>query len=340
MSMSFCPAIDRSLQSLLTALLVALPTLSASGDEPLPVALHLTNDAAVDQDDLCFWTCMADSMRSLAIVSDKSANLVFVYDATGKLIQSVRVAQPGNIDLRSGFPLGGQLVPLVAVNERATNKLAVFALDPSQSTLSRIDDDTIDTGENYGGALGQLPATNRFFFVSTSKENGVSLFELRDNGRGRVAGEKVRHWDLGMCEGAVADDESRSIYVSVEAEGVYRLPLDPSDASPPEKVIAVGTDGFMGDVEGISLLSTRSDRRYLIVSDQGSSRFRVHGVEEGYPLKAVLAIAGVTETDGVDVIPTPFGSVFPHGALACHSDTDDGKTMCVVDLALVLAQLK
>ena len=192
---------------------------------------------------------------------------------------------------------------------------------------------------NYGSAFGRLSNTDRYLSVVTSKVHGVAQFEIQDDGQGRVRGSELRRWELGMCEGAVVDDESSTIYISVEAEGIFRLPLNPADNTPPVKVIAVGNDAFVGDVEGITILRQADGSRLLIVSDQGASRLRVYQLDATYPLRAVLAVAEVTETDGVDVTPLPFGHQFPHGALACHSNLDHGKTMRVVDLRLVVENL-
>jgi 3-phytase len=310
---------------------------------PLPALLQLTNPEAVDQDDMCFWTHPTDASQSLVIVSDKSAGSIFVYDASGELLQSVPVPQPGNIDLRLGFRLGDQPVSLIAVNERQSQTLLLFRWDEGERRLIRVDDGRIATGENYGGTLLHLAGVNRWFFVVTSKENGVKQYELMDNGQGRVAGRELRCWPLPMCEGAVADDQAGKIYVSVEAEGVFQLPGDPADATEPLRVISKSDEqDFVGDVEGITLLRTEPDAAFLLLSDQGASQFRLYQISEGrtFPLRAIFAVERTQHTDGVDITLSPFGARFPHGVLACHSDVDDGRTVQLADAAAVLDLLR
>lgn len=297
----------------------------------LPITLELTNPAAVDQDDLCFWVHPTDPSASCFVVSDKSANKLFVYDLLGQCIQAVDVPQPGNIDIRQDTMVGERHESVIVVNDRLNQWLAVFLMNSVTRELKRIDEGNIPTGENYGGTLFVDSRTNELFFVTTSKESGVTQFRLRVGPDGKAGAERVRHWALGMCEGAVGDDAKGHVYVSVETDGIYRLPGRTDDLSPPERVIAVGANGFLGDAEGITLIRPDGDTPLLIVSDQGSSQFRVYEVEPGYSLRTIFAIADVERTDGIDVTLKPMGPQFPGGALACHSDRDEGRTMRVVD---------
>ena len=122
-------------QLILVVILLQGDLRDTQGQAPLPVGLSLTNNAAIDQDDVCFWSHPTEPERSVAIVSDKSANFVFIYDTQGQLIHKVSIAQPGNIDVRSDFPLGGDRLPLIVVNERETNKLVALALNKNDRAV-------------------------------------------------------------------------------------------------------------------------------------------------------------------------------------------------------------
>src|SRR5262245_19627045 len=246
---------------------------------PIPVR-RLADPAIGDQDDMCVWVHPDDPAKSVIITSDKQANKLFVYDLDGKTIQSVDVKHPGNIDTRPGVPLGGEKVDIVAVNIRDGKLLAVFKMDPKTRKLTRIDDGSITTAENYGGCLYQRKKTGKFYAVVTSKSAAVTQYELIEVD-GKVRGKKVRGWKVGgVCEGAVADDETGKVYIAEEHAGVWELGAEPEDASPGTIVIKVGENELKGDVEGLAIFTGSDGKGYLLVSDQGKSKIRVYTREK------------------------------------------------------------
>lgn len=299
------------------------------GELVLQPRIRLTNPAARDQDDMVFCVDRQDAARSAVIVSDKEANHLFVYDLQGQVLQQLPLQHPGNVDLREGFVWGGAARTIVVVNERDTQRLAVLAWDPALRSLQRIDDGNVATGENYGGTLFHHRPTGRFFFVYTSKTAGVHQVELVEEPAGVIRGREVRMWPLRMCEGAVADDATGQIYVSVEQEGVYRLDGDPHSTAEPRLCIRLGQHGLVGDVEGLALARVTPERAFLIISDQGPSRFRVYEVAEEARYKGSFTVADACHTDGIDVTLAPLGPELPAGAFACHTDLDDGRTVLV-----------
>ncbi len=311
-----------------TTLAAISPAMSA--EQSLPVALRLTNPAAVDQDDLCIWSPAAPA-RGALIVSDKAAGQLFVYDLQGMPGQTIAVRHPGNIDLRSQVVWGDSEITLCVVNERETNKLLAFSINSQSGQLERLDDDSINTGENYGGALLHQRDAKRLDFLVTSKMNGARQWQLSDNGQGKLTGREVRRWTLGACEGAVGDDRTGHFFVSVELEGVYRLTAAPHDEKPAELVVRVGENGLVGDVEGLAIVEGMSGTRYLVLSDQGASQFRIYRLGERIEYHGAFSVAEVERTDGLDVTFASCGASFPVGLFACHSDVEDGRIMRVVD---------
>lgn len=302
-----------------------------SAEPTLPVALRLTNPAAVDQDDLCIWSSAAAPDRGALIVSDKAAGQLFVYDLQGVLGQTIAVRHPGNIDLRSQVVWGDSEITLCVVNERETNKLLAFSINPPSGQLERLDDDSISTGENYGGALLHQRDAKRLDFLVTSKMDGARQWQLSDNGKGKLTGREVRRWALGACEGAVGDDRTGHFFVSVELEGVYRLTAAPHDEKPAELVVRVGENGLVGDVEGLAIVEGMSGTRYLVLSDQGASQFRIYRLGERVEYHGAFSVAEVERTDGLDLTFASCGASFPMGLFACHSDVEEGRIMRVVD---------
>jgi 3-phytase len=319
---------------LLLLLLVALLALAVVPFVPVRVpdqavapTVTLADRAASDQDDMCVWVNPSDSAKSLVIASDKHANKLFVYDLDGKTIQTVEVKHPGNIDTRQGFPLAGKMVDVVAVNLRGEKSLAVFKIDPDTRKLTRIDDGTIATGDNYGGCLFKSAKTGKLYAITTSYAKAVAQFELFDD-NGTVRAKKLRQWKVGgVCEAAVADDATGRLFVAEEGAGVWELGAEPDDPAPGAVAIKVGQNGLKGDVEGLALFPTGEKTGYLIVSDQGKNTFRVYRREGTHTYVGAFAVKGAVDTDGLEVVAANLGPRFPDGLFACHTAA---KSRCAV----------
>lgn len=301
--------------------------------------VRLLNPQAQDQDDLCVWRDHESPERSVIITSDKAAGKLFVYDLDGSLLHSVDVPKPGNVDLRRGVALGGDRVSLVAVNQReAGYKLRVFRFDTESRQLVPVDGQGISTGPNYGGCLYYSRQNDRLYFFTTSEGHGCEQFELRDDGRGELVGEKVRHIQIGKAEGAVADDELGLVYFAEEEKGVWRFEADPESELEGELILEIGENGIEGDLEGLALTEADGSIRYLTASDQGTSTFHVlplTGTRRTYR----FAIEGATDTDGIAVSTDTYGARFPDGFFACHSDDQNGCPILLTPLQDVLAAM-
>lgn len=295
----------------------------------LETVVRLTNPRAIDQDDMCFWVHPAQREMSTVITSDKDANALFVYSLNGELLQTIEVGQPGNVDSRQGVSLRGKPRDIVVVNERAGGRLAVFFVDPTTRQLRRVDQQDIRTGENYGGGLHVSGNPTKLFFISTSKESGVEVLQLEETEEGKVRGAVANRWSLGMCEGAVSDDQDGQIYVNVEQEGVFRFSSVRDTEG--KQIIRLGENDVLGDLEGAAIYRTETAGPFLVVSDQGASRFCVFDVGMNHRFLGSLNNQDAQETDGIDLILGPFGDQFPTGIFACHSNRDGGKTLLLSD---------
>jgi 3-phytase len=310
-----------SLPLLVLLSFVALPSLA----QPVLVSQRTLRDSTIaDQDDMCFWLHPSDFSQSTIICSDKSANRLFVYDLAGHTLQSLAAQQPGNIDIRYGFPLGGQRVDLVALNERSTQKIRVYRVNPSTRQLVAADNGNIVTGPNYGFTLYRSRTTGKLYgFTGPSSSTIVRQYELFDDGAGHVAGSAaLRSFQPGgTVEGMVADDETGTIYVSEEPGGVWEYGAEPGSPTIGTRIATVGENGLAADVEGITLYYRSQGGGYLLVSSQGSSTFKVYDRQTPHTFRGTFSVQGVTSTDGVDVINVSLDGQFPRGAFACHNGT-------------------
>jgi 3-phytase len=199
----------------------------------------------------------------------------------------------------------------------------VYKLDSHSRQLQRIDNDAIQTDTNYGGTLYKSPRTDKFYCFTTSKEGHVEQYEFSDDGNGRIAGNRVRSWQVGECEAAVADDEAGKLYIGVEDGGVWKVGGEPGDPTPGKLIIKLGENGLTGDVEGLTIYHLPGGTGYLLVSNQESNNFKVYERTADHHFLGTFAIQGAEDTDGIDVHNANLGPRFPQGLFACHTGAED-----------------
>lgn len=284
--------------------------------------LTLQTAEAGDQDDLAFWLHPGELGKSTVVSSDKVAGKLFVYDLDGKVVQTLAAQKPGNVDTRYGFRLGRDSVDIVAFNERDSEKIRVYKVNPGSRQLERIDDGGIASGPNYGFALYKSLATGRFYaFVSPKTGGAIKQFELVNSGRGSVtAVGPLRELRLaGTVEGMVADDESGRLFLAEENGGIWAFDAEPNRPAGGRKIAAAGEHGLLGDIEGLALYYLPGGEGYLIASNQGTSTFRIYGRQPPHAYLGGFTVGGVMQTDGLEVINLPLGAQFAQGLFASHN---------------------
>ena len=312
--------------SLILAPAIAAPT-PARGQVVLVSELTLDDPGISDQDDMCIWVHPVDRSLSTIITSDKAANRLFVYDLSGRTLQVVSISgQPGNIDLRYNFVLGGVPTDIVAFNDRTNNRIQVYKVNPSTRQLSRVDNNAISTGANYGFTLYRSMVSGDFYAFTTSESGGIKQFRLSDQA-GKVAGTQVRSWSVGsITEGCAADDLNATVFFAQETRGVWKVGAEPGAPTPGSLIARVGDEsGLEADVEGITVYHGAGNGGYLLVSSQGSNEFKVYGLKAPHNYVETFSIEGVSGTDGVDVTNVSLGQAFPFGLIAVHNDSPSNK---------------
>lgn len=317
----------------LIALALAAGSVAASCQTDIVESrLRLTFEGIVDTDDMCIWIHPTDTSLSTIIAADKASDTIVVFDLEGAALQIIPLPrggetgseQPGNIDLRYGFRLGGETIDIVAFNQRATKPgkgFRIYKIDPETRLISRIDDGAANDHSNYGMCLYKSSVTGKFYAFATAKSHGVEQYELVDNGEGQISLAFVRSWDQKKCEGAVADDELGYVYICEESSGVWRYAAEPEASTEGTLIAAVGENGFKKDAEGVTIYYV-SDGGYIIVSSQGSDSFLVYDRQPPHAYVKTFQIVDVNDSDGVDVTNVDLGPAFPYGLFICH---DDGK---------------
>jgi 3-phytase len=290
--------------------------------EPVGVAGDAADDPAI---------VPGATVEDTRVIGTQKKGGLYVYDLTGKVVQSIPGGRPNNVDMRAAFPWTDGAAPIVATSDRSDNTIALYRFDPATHQLEPIARTRIATGfkEVYGVTLGKHGAD--FVAVATSKTGDVAQWRLLPTPDG-VEARRARTFALGsIAEGCVVDDETASLYVSQEEVGLWRFPLDPATGGKGQLLDTVGGEGNLAaDVEGVTIWRGLGVSGYLVVSVQGESRFNVYDRELPNRYRGTFRIVdapgggidGVSTTDGVDALNVALGPDFPHGILVVQDDAN------------------
>ncbi len=291
------------------------------------------NDVA---DDAAIWVHATDPSKSLVLGTDKNDSGVgglHVFDLAGQKLSKVSHGTRMNgVDVRDGFSLGAETVPLVSVTNRVTNGVDFFRIDPSTRTLTQVGAVVSSVPGAAGLCMYHSSSSGRFFAIVTHGGNGIlEQFEL-DGSAGTVTAQLVRTIDArSTIEGCVADDALRHLYVSQETKGIWRYAAEPTGGSTRTLVDDDSTAGHLvPDVEGLAIWYGPSGTGWLIASSQGESTFAVYSREppntyQGeFDITAATGIDDTNFTDGIDVTSAALPPPFSGGLFVAHDHSPDG----------------
>ncbi|QXH53550.1 phytase [Pseudomonas fakonensis] len=270
-------------------------------------------------DDPAIWVNPQNPAQSRVLGTDKKGGLL-AYDLAGKQLQDLRVGRLNNVDVRSGFRLGGREVDLAVASNRDTNGLHLFAIDPRSGQLSDIGQVPTGLTEVYGlclfkGADGAIDA------IVNDKDGRFEQYRL-DGSSGKAGGQRVRSFSTPtQSEGCVADDRRQRLFIGEEDVAVWALDARSNAPATLHKVIGVGGP-VQDDIEGLALYHG-AQRDYLVISSQGNDRYVVVEAESPYRLRgsfqvgldAERGIDGASETDGLEVTSANLGGPLGQGLL-------------------------
>lgn len=277
-------------------------------------------------DDPAIWPHPHDPSKSLVIGTDKQLGL-YVFDLQGRTVQVLPDGRMNNVDLRGGFPLGGEQVTLVTASNRSTDSIAAYKIDVENLQLTETAAGTLRTGftDPYGLCMYRSAGSGEFYvFVNEGGNGTYRQWRLHDNGNGKVAAEQVREFEVGsQAEGCVADDELGYLYINEEDVGLWKYAAEP-DGGDARTLIDDTEDGRLkADVEGVSLWAGDNGQGYLVVSNQGADNYAVYRREGDNAYvghfhvvaNAAENVDGSSETDGLAVSSAAMGERFPSGLL-------------------------
>jgi 3-phytase len=293
-----------------TAVLETVPVLSAG-------------DAA---DDPAIWANPDDPAASLVVATDKKSGL-YLYDMQGRVLQHLPDGKMNNVDLRSGFMLGGEPVVLVTASDRTHKSIAIYRLDTRARRLINVADGVQPTeqGDPYGLCMYRSPRSGKTYVFINDSNGEKRQWELVDAGNGRVRANRVRDFAFGsQVEGCVADDVAGALYVDEEDVALWRLSAEPDGGAEMTAVDRVDANpAVKDDLEGIGLYDLGDGRGYLVISSQGNNTYAVYRREGDHAYLGSFAVVadartgvdGISETDGLDISSANLGPGFEHGVM-------------------------
>ena len=281
-------------------------------------------------DDPAIWVNPKNPSQSAIVGTDKRGGIA-VYALDGKQIQYLPDGLMNNVDIRTGFSLGGQEMVLVATNNRKDNSIALYRLNPSTRMLENVVARKIVTVATYGSCLYRSQKSGKVYFFVTSKTGEVEQWELFDNGGGKVDAKNVRRFKLEtQIEGCVADDELGHLYIGEETVGIWKYGAEPDAGESRVQVDKTGPEGHLvADVEGLAIAYGKDGTGYLIVSSQGNNSYVVYKREQSnayvktFTITTGNGIDGTEDTDGIDVTMANLGPAFPQGVFVAQDGFND-----------------
>jgi 3-phytase len=279
----------------------------------------------VDADDPALWADHRDPRRAVMFGADKSDGL-YVHDLDGTVRQFLPTGALNNVDLRTGFAVGGRDMVLVGASSDENFGIYLYLFDPD--TLQTADWGFIPTQEwePYGFCMGRRG--DDFYAVANSKTGGIRIWRIAADSNGAMTASLVRELAVGsQPEGCVVDDQADTLYVGEEDVALWQFDFDPEGAPTPTQIAAIDGQRINADIEGVTIMRD-GGINYLIVSSQGDHTFPVYRIEGEqhvylgrFHVAAGDVIDEVTQTDGVDAWPGPIGD-FPDGLIAMHDHAD------------------
>lgn len=317
--------------------------------------------------DAAIWVSSADASASLVLGTERTqvTGRLYSYSLNGQNVQSTNpLMQPGLVDVKSGFTLGGQTLDLAAVAEAGTALIRIFSIDRTTGQLTDISgftdvfkDRTGDSAVPVGVALYRRPSDNLGFVVVSPRSGPMMnyLYQYRlDYAAGKINLTYVRQFGEfstittpgdADVKGLLIDDAAGYLYYTDKSFGIRKYLADPDAANANTELTVFGQPEFVGDRNGLALYAREDGTGYLLSVDQSANQSRVllwrregiPGYPNNHPLAATLNL-NADFIDGIAVTSAALGDKYPSGLLAVSNRS--GKNFLYYDWRAIVDALK
>lgn len=312
-----------------------------------------TATVANDPDDPAIWVSKSSPNTALILGTDKveTSGALYVFGLSGAIKQVITpLDRPNNVDVEYGLMINGKPVDIAVVTERKQHRLRIYGIPADGGFLYELtpggvpvlSGETGQASEPMGIGLYRRPSDGAIFAIVAPKtggrENYLWQYRLDDNGTGGVQATLVRRFgafsglgptpgEAGEIEAVAVDDAMGFVYYSDERFGIRKYAADPAAADAARELAAFGTDGYLGDREGLAIFETGPTSGFIVSSDQvpGGTRVMLYPREgttagpHAHPRVGVVPTVS-DETDGLDVVSASLPG-FPGGLLVMMNST-------------------
>ncbi|MDA0707068.1 MAG: phytase [Proteobacteria bacterium] len=284
----------------------------ASSGATTPTIADGANDPAI-------WVDTGNPSNSLILGAGGAGGLEF-YNLDGTRLGTIGDSTINLVDVRNGFPVGGEPVALVVAYDVDASEIIGYRVNAGQRTLEAIEGLGLATGAELEGlCLYRSPLSGKFYAFAVA-EGIIQQWELYEGATG-VTGRRVRALPVGLGAGhcAVHDRES-VVYFANETVGVLAIDAEPETEGEMRLVdLAQPFGRYAGDVKGIAVHAT-DDGGHLLVSDADESRLQVYELGSLTHV-GTITIDGVEESEGIAATAAPLSGP---GGLLVVTDDDNG----------------
>lgn len=317
--------------------------------------------------DAAIWMNGTDPNKSLIFATERTQAMgrVYSYDLVGQIVQSSNLLmQPGLVDVKAGFSLGGQTLDLAAVAEAGAALIRIYSIDRTSGQVTDITgftdvfkDRTGDSAVPVGVALYRRASDNVGFVVVSPRSGPMTnyLYQYRlDYVAGKVNLTYARRFGEfstittpgdADVKGILVDDAAGYLYYTDKSFGIRKYLADPDAPNADAELTVFGQSEFAGDRNGLALYEKADGSGYLLSVDQSASQGRVllwsragvAGNPNSQPLLSTLNL-NADYIDGIAVTSAPLGARYPSGLLVVSNRS--GKNFLYYDWQQIALALK
>jgi 3-phytase len=319
-------------------------SLSVTPDaETRPIRTGSVDDDAAD--DMAVWVNKKDPGKSVIIGTNKKGGIA-AYTLTGEEVVNYTTGRINNIDVMHDLPTSSGAMDIMGCTNRTDQSIDLYRIHQDSFALTDVAAhalaiDTQKVKDIYG--LCFYNGAKPYLFIN-GKNGAVQQFEIIVTLDQKVDVKLVRDIAFGsQTEGMVVDEQRHVLYVGEEDKGIWRLSAK-ADGGDTKTLIPMSNEenpNIAFDIEGLAIYKDGTGG-FLLASSQGNFSYAVfdRGNSNEYITSFKIIgdqnLDGVEETDGIEAISLPLGSLFPKGVfIAQDGFNHDGDTLRTQNFKIV-----